>query len=231
MDYDHYKYLANLSNCPVLYEGCYNGSLKMRDHKFPISIKLNEFNFLKDFIIKCRLRRGYEIATAFGVSALGIGLAMSKTGGKLVTMDSYIEERSKVPAPYVASNDLYEKSDGFKSVNFLVDHFHLKDHVFPKVGWSPTDTFDKICEVFDITQERLDFVFIDAAHDDDSVIRDIDSIKDFIADKFVIFFHDMDCFSPRGSSYIEQTFKGKLKYPPSCQPPGGYHLAYITNLE
>ena len=59
----------------------------MENHIFPLSIRYDEFEFLKNLIIKYNLKSGFELATAFGVSTVALGIGFIKTGGKLVTMD------------------------------------------------------------------------------------------------------------------------------------------------
>jgi predicted O-methyltransferase YrrM len=51
---------------------------------------------LHDLVAKKRFKRGLEIGTSTGLSAVWIGWAMSKTGGKLVTLE--IDERRHLAA-------------------------------------------------------------------------------------------------------------------------------------
>jgi hypothetical protein len=110
------------------------------------------------------LKRGYECATAFGVSSTAAGLGFKKTGGKLVTMDAYVEELYDNCNSYRGVEAVtHPNSDDYKSAKFLHKHFGLEETVFCEVGWSPRDTAQTISKHF-APEEKLDFVFIDAGH-------------------------------------------------------------------
>ena len=72
--------------------------------------------------VEHNLQRGYECATAFGISSCAIGLGFKQTGGKIVTMDAYIEEKCQNPGAYKDfERTVYEQSDGYKSVKYLIE--------------------------------------------------------------------------------------------------------------
>lgn len=96
-----YKKITELNDGPVHYELLSRGNIKMREHPYPYSILQEEFNFLTNIVIENDLKRGYECATAFGISSLAIGLGFKQTGGKCVTMDAYIEEKCQNPGTYM----------------------------------------------------------------------------------------------------------------------------------
>lgn len=174
---------------PVQYENSGGGHIKMKQHPYPYSIKQEEFDFLTDLVIEHKLQRGYECATAFGVSSCAIGLGFKETGGKIVTMDAYIEEKCQNPGAYKDfERTVYEQSDGYKSVKYLIEKFELQDTLFPEIGWSPDDTETNIRKHF---SEPLDFVFIDAGHFEDQMIKDIDVFLPLLAEKYVLAFHDV----------------------------------------
>ena len=96
---------------PVKYERSGRGHIKMVGHSVPYSIMQKEWDFLHNIVVDNNLQRGFELATAFGVSGSAIGTAMKKTGGKLVTMDAYVEEKYN-------NAGTYEKFDRLCTVNF-----------------------------------------------------------------------------------------------------------------
>jgi hypothetical protein len=133
---NYYNYFLSLRNGPVQYElapGAYGlrKNLKMTNHDFPYSIRPTEFNFLKNLIVDFNLKNGYEVATAFGISTTALGLGFKETGGKLVSMDAYVEEGVNSYDTYRTQNPtLYYNTDGYKSAEYLIEHFGLKNNVF-----------------------------------------------------------------------------------------------------
>jgi hypothetical protein len=237
-NYQFYHDLIQASqNAPVKYESASGHfldthkmhSLKMLGHYHPWSLKPNEFFFIGDFIRKHGLKAGYEIATGFGISSLGAALGFKDTGGKLVTMDAYIEEANDNCAAYTDKQGTYADSDGYKSVMWLREHYGLQDVLFPKVGWSPDDAPKSIISVFG-EQGKIDYAFIDGLHTEDAVIKDTLSIKPFLADKFVVFYHD-GAFQPGLISYLQKELGFEYRRAPECHEPLGFVLSYITNLE
>ena len=213
---------------PVQYENTGSGHIKMKQHPYPYSIKEEEFEFLKNLIIEHNLQRGYECATAFGVSSCAIGLGFKQTGGKVVTMDAYIEEKCQNPGAYKDfERTVYETSDGYKSVKYLIEKFELQNTLFPEIGWSPDDTFRCIKNHF---REKLDFVFIDAGHFEDQMIKDIDAFLPLLADKYVLAFHDVYewSFSNKVHDHLMNTTGKKVEI---MIPSGrGENLGVIINI-
>src|SRR4051794_33318627 len=82
-----------LNSCPDLEHAPEKSSLKMRAHHLPWSITEREGHFIAEFIQRHKLKRGFEVATAFGVSALYAATGLKSNDGLLVTMDIYAEER------------------------------------------------------------------------------------------------------------------------------------------
>lgn len=236
--YEFYHELIKASqNAPVKYESAQGTfldadkmhSLKMVGHHHPWSVKPNEFFFIGDFIRKHGLKAGYEIATGFGISSLGAALGFKDTGGKLVTMDAYIEEANDNCAAYEGKRGTYADSDGYKSVMWLREQFGLQDVLFPKVGWSPNDAPKAITNVFG-EQAKLDYAFIDGLHTEEAVIKDTLSVEPYLAEKFIVFFHD-GAFQPHLIARLEFELGYKYRRAPECHEPLGYALSYITNLE
>ena len=208
---NYHQYILDLKSGPIQYElgpGEYGlcRNLKMTNHDFPYSIRPTEFNFLKNLIIDYDLKNGYEIATAFGISTTALGLGFKETGGKLVSMDAYVEEGINCFWRYRNNNPtLYHDMDGYKSAKYLIEHFNLKDNVFLEIGWSPNDT--EKCIRKHIT-EPLDFVFIDGGHFPEQLIKDLESVRPLLAPEYIIALHDNfpDMMTHEVNHYIEQTF-------------------------
>lgn len=227
--------ICRLTHGPVHYVRENNG-IRMSNHAMPISISDDEWKFISTFINLYDLRCGFEVATAFGVSACAIGMGLQRNGGKLITMDAYIEEQYNDCSQYRAvSNVVNTESDGLRSTQFLIEHFGLSDVVFPRMGWSPTDT-DNVIRSILRGGERLDFAFIDALHYDEAVIRDLEAVRPFLSSSHVVFLHDVHCFGDDVKRYVLDTFGKMWITPEPCiyrpnAPGGGYNLSYIDNLE
>lgn len=202
-------------------------SLNMRNHYNPWSIKYPEFKYLYDTIKNNNLKAGYEVATAFGISALAAALAMKDTGGKLVTMDAYIEEKYNDAGSYTNADKevYYENNDGYKNVNYLIKKFQLEGTLLPEIGWSPNDTEKVLSKHFDLQKEKLDYIFIDAGHWDDAVIKDIDSVVPFLAERCYIFFHDVHCFTDKFKDHLISRFGKSFEI--VVPLPIGFNLAIL----
>lgn len=226
--YDDLVELTKNTECELLRNG---KGMHMKKHLNPASIALPEFMFIKNFIIDNNLKKGYEVATAFGISMLAAGLGFKETGGKLVTMDAYIEEQFNSCCSYDESHkETYQNADGFKSATFLINSFGLNNVVTPTVGFSPIDTAKVIKSVFG--SEKLDYVFIDALHTEEAVLQDIEAVIPFLDDKFVLFLHDVHCFeSGKVQEYIQEKFGMPWVVAEDCGHPGnGYNLSYVNKL-
>jgi hypothetical protein len=60
--------------------------------------------------------------------------------------------------------------------------------MFAEIGWSPDDVDSIIGKHFN---QKLDFVFLDAGHFGDQMIKDIREIYKHLDEKFVFVFHDI----------------------------------------
>lgn len=181
--------LVNLPNSPRPLEFTSGGHLKFRDKSYPWSIVEKEFNFLYDQIVDNQLQTGFEACTGIGISGLAAGLAMKETGGKVVTIDAYIEEHlenSNYPdhRPLVIND-----SHGYQHINYLIDQFNLTDNLIAAVGWSPDDVPALIEKHF---TQSLDYVFIDGGHFDHQVIRDIECLLPYTDSSTHWLFHDVN---------------------------------------
>jgi hypothetical protein len=171
----------------------YDVSYRMPERDYPWSITTEEGIVLMGTILENNLKNGYEIATAFGHSSLFIASAMKQTGGKLTTMDCYIEE-SKNDYVYTADDiksAVKNVRENIKSGNLPYGLAKASensallglDNVNYVVGSSPDDVNGNI-------QGELDFAFIDGGHFGEQPSLDFESIRDKMTDRFVVFFHD-----------------------------------------
>lgn len=224
---NYFQEILQLKGQEVEYEPSGYGHIKMVKHHFPFSIREKEFDFLRDLIIRYNLKNGFELGTGMGVSTAAIGLGFKYTGGKLVTIDSYIEEHLEsygayehIPAKLVFEND------GYKSAQFLINHFKLQNHVFPEIGWSPNDITRLITKHL---KSKIDFIFYDGGHFDHQLVKDIEVIQPLLAENFVIAFHDFhpNFFTDVVMNTIEKVFKKPLKI--AVPRPDGEDLSIIIN--
>ena len=185
-----YSEITDLTDGPVQYEKVDRGHLKMVGHQFPLSILEKEFNYITDKIIEKDCKLGFEVATAFGISGLAAGLGFKQTNGKLLTIDAYIEESNNDPIAYQsATKSLFNEADGFKSVNFLIEKFGLKDNMIAEVGWSPNDIEPLLLKHFGPTFE-LDYIFIDSGHFKQQFIEEIRTLSKYTKKDALVIFHD-----------------------------------------
>lgn len=185
-------------------------TLRLSNHLYPWSLTEQEAKILYDCIVKYDLKKGFEVATAFGISSTFIGLGFQETKGKLVTMDAYIEEsfngENETSNYGVNDEKTFENADGYRMASNLIDYFKLNDFVDLKVGWSPTDTGRIIEEVHG--DGKLDFVFIDGGHSAEQIHYDTEAIMNYLSEDCIIFYHDH--FSLAGETIIylnKQKFK------------------------
>jgi predicted O-methyltransferase YrrM len=203
-------------------------SVGMVKHYHPLSLTELEFNFVTDFVKKYNLKRGYEVATAFGISGLAAGLGFKETGGLLVTMDAYIEEQYNDCGKYIGKKSTHTNADGYQLAQHIFAKYNVP--VYMEIGWSPDDTTDALSNTYDLSKDRLDYVFIDAGHWREAILADINSVIPFLSNKYVIFFHDIHCFDNDMVHYVESTLNGKIIEPFPRNNANNYGLAYITNL-
>jgi predicted O-methyltransferase YrrM len=203
-----------------------NYAIGMANHSFPLSVRYDEFEFLKNLVFKYNLKSGFELATAFGVSTVALGLAFKQNGGKLVTMDAYVEERQETYTQEYADTSTNFDSDGFKSVNYLIEHFSLKDVVNPQIGWSPVDVKNV---VENHSRKSFDFLFLDGGHSPGQIILDLYAIRPFLEKEYVIVLHDYfdNVYTPEVMDIIRFLF-GKEPVV-ELEQPFGENMAVIYN--
>jgi predicted O-methyltransferase YrrM len=203
-----------------------NYGISMSNHNFPLSVRYDEFEFLKNLVVKYNLKSGFELATAFGVSTIALGVGFKQTGGNLVTMDAYVEERENVYTQEYADTSTNFDSDGFKSVNYLIEHFRLKDVVNPQIGWSPVDVKNV---VENHSRKSFDFLFLDGGHSPGQIILDLYAIRPFLEKEYVIVLHDYfdNVYTPEVMDIIRFLFRKEPVV--ELEQPFGENMAVIYN--
>ena len=177
--------------------------LKLSNHWHPFSMTETEGRIVYNYIIENNLKNGFEVATAFGVSSCVIGQALQKTGGKLVTMDSYVEEHFGDCSEYNVNDRETiepEESDCYLMANKLVETLGLSEIVKLEVGWSPEDNSNIIKKHFDT---KLDFCFIDGGHSPEQIDKDVRSLVKHMSEKCVMFFHDYQHMSDSTKTFLD----------------------------
>ncbi|MGE0289046.1 MAG: class I SAM-dependent methyltransferase [Bradyrhizobium sp.] len=160
-------------------------ALGMVNHHHPFSITEDEFAFIGNHVRSRGYRSAYEVATGFGVSAAAIGLGLQARGGKLLSVDAYIEEAMGHASAYRGRRrECHHGSDGMRIAEQLRAHFGLTDTVEFRVGWSPDDIPHLLGE------RTLDFAFIDGGHFEHQVLADVEVIRDRMVPPFTVMLHD-----------------------------------------
>lgn len=201
--------IVELSGGPVAYEYTPHGHLKLTNHNFPWSIVQKEFDFLYNLIVDNKLTRGYEACTGVGISGLAAALAMKQTGGKVVSLDAYVEERIG-HYTYDDQKILLDNADGYKSVFYLREQFQVTEQFLPEVGWTPDDVPRIVEKHF---TEPLDYVFIDGGHTDTQLILDIEAVLPYTNENTFWAFHDAyhGLWTPRVIEYVREKLNSRLK--------------------
>lgn len=199
--------------------------LKTQFSEHPWSIAECESEFLEEMIVDRGCKRGLEIGTGTGISAIAAGFGFKRTGGKLITLDPFVEE-------HFGRCDLYNKDDKEQSLNGVAKYINtiFQELTLPTIsviGYSPQDIHDLMeKECLPVFGQRIDYVFIDGFHETEAVKRDLDAVIPWLADKAIIFFHDIPCIQPAGLEYIEKKV-GNLIRPEKFFNPYGFNLGYV----
>jgi hypothetical protein len=185
--------------------------LKFKNHSFPWSIVPKEFSFLYETIVGNNLKKGFEACTGIGMSALAAGMAMKITEGKIVTIDSYIEER--LNTDIYDSNLRLEKiieSDGYKNIQYLIKKHSLQNNLIAEIGWSPEDIPSLIEKNYN---EPLDYVFIDSAHNEEQLMKEIIALTPYSDKNTHWLFHDIipTLWTTKIQNYCIQNFNKRMK--------------------
>lgn len=219
-----YRQLIADTSLPISLDMSEKKSLNMCGHNTPISITEIEANYINKHILDNKCKFGYEIATGFGISAMAAGLGLQQNQGRLLSVDSYIEEKSGNCNNYRNIQDKYFDSDGYTLAKYLINKYNLKDTIQLSVGHSPTNIPELLDEY--LVNNKLDYVFIDSEHFDDSVIADTKVIIPYLNKSFTIFFHDIHCFTDKFTDFLIKNF-GKTYEIVVPLGPNGYNLAKL----
>lgn len=214
-------------NLPIKYEWIpfHVKALKTQFAVQPWSIAECEAKFLQKKIKERNCKSGLEIGTGTGVSCIFAGQAFKENNGKLVTLDPFIEES------YGACNSYTKEErkiniDGVGGwIQDVIDELDLTNHVESLIGYSPDD----IKLIGDV---KLDYALIDACHNSDSIYADFEGLLPFLAEKFIIFFHDIPCIQPSTRDAIASKLGLSWNCPTEFQNPNGFNLGYLEkNLD
>jgi predicted O-methyltransferase YrrM len=213
--------IAASQSGPTPLEWVPEGCLKMVSHHHPFSIKPIEFQTIYEYITSRGLRWGFEIGTGLGISALAAGFAMHRTGGRMVTLDSYIEEHHNDCMAYTDLTDVYDQSaDAYRGLQHLRKEFGIEKALLQAIGRSPESVRSVVEAHFG--DNKLDYVMIDAEHTDAAMIRDLEAVRPLLAENHAIFLHDTNCFNPN-------IIAGAYWFP-QCRIPDGWNLSVIENF-
>lgn len=206
---DFIEYI-NAQNGPTQLDnkGCHHAhdGLHLKEKGLPISISAAEFNLIRDLVVKKNAQYCYDLATGVGVSALAIAQGLSKTGGHLLTMDSYAEEATQDQPIGISSGDCNTTALALKFARWMLYHFDLEDHVTLAVGWSPNDARTYIKEMFFKHGNLLDFIMLDCAKSSADLKRDIDMLIPFLDPNATLVIHDTHTFDIEADHYLISKF-------------------------
>ena len=175
---------------------------RLPDKKFPYSLTFEEGMMLHFLVSESGLKKGYEIATAFGFSSFFLATAFQKTGGHLVSADAYIEEEIEdfiydLESAQKHVRQLNEaKANGLQDrlpvgLRFAMEGAELlgvADFVDYQIACSPQGVPDLIGGA------AIDFAFIDGGHFGEQPILDVRSVVPHLSrERFLIVFHDTQC--------------------------------------
>lgn len=158
-----------------------NGSL-------PFSISENEFNYIRNFIAQHGLKSGFDLATGTCIGTIACAEGMKYTEGKLLTMDSYIEEKTQNQFEGSGFTPVYINEAGERNKK-IIKSLGLGDTVEFKVGWFPDDCING--KWIENSLGLLDFALIDCLKNYKDFTYGMGKINHFFRkDKFAIFVHD-----------------------------------------
>lgn len=186
--------LSKTSNYSFSLEKVNDDSLKFTNHYHPWSIRETEAEILYNLIVQNNLQRGFEICTGVGISSLITGHAFSKTGGKLITIDAYVEEAFNLSTSYDINTKIVKKpdaADGYLMTNYLISKLEIQNNVVLDIGWSPDDVPSIYKKHY--SDHKIDYAFIDGGHSVKQIDEDVRVLLPYLSDNSVIVFHDFLC--------------------------------------
>lgn len=153
---------------------------------YPISLTNEEGGILYEMILQNGLKNGFEVATGFGMSSFWAGLALRETGGRLISMDSYIEEQSGSwnYTPHQAAQVVrHEEPRGLRFAKRAATQLGLLPCVSYAVGVSPEDVPSMLAG------QTIDYAFIDRLHYSGQPLRDFMALAPYLAPRCLVAFH------------------------------------------
>lgn len=227
--------INNISDIKIMIDGYKNhNGIRLQGKHAPKSINEHEFNYIHTFIVNNNLKNGYELATGVGISSLAAGIAFSKTGGKLLTLDNYAEEETQEQQLEVHSNSTYKDSDSYRLLKTMISTYNLGDYIETYIGTSPMDTEALLYSY----KDEIDYVLLDCPKCDADFERDFTVLWQFMnKDKYAIFVHDSHTFTQKSFDLVQEItgqkmrliyefYKGTDNYSKRIFP-----LALITNIK
>ena len=189
-----------------------NDSLKLSNHETPWSIKEPEAKILFNLVLENKIQKGFEIATAFGISSAIAGEALKITGGRLVTMDAYVEEFFNSSTKYGIDTKIinFKESHGYQMAKLLHESLKINHVVKLAVGWSPDNVAEIILENFQ--DNKLDYAFIDGGHSAKQVEADVNVILPNMGKDSLLVFHDFTCIPENVKKTIRTEFDNMKEY-------------------
>jgi predicted O-methyltransferase YrrM len=189
--------------------------IKLRDKPLPISINESEYNYMHDIIVDNNLSFGIELSTGVGISTIGLASAFNKTGGILISLDSYYEEihsiSSNIPILNYTEEDIKMIKRDAKAYNLaktMIENENLTNNVDLEIGWSPSD----LVRLIQLKNKKVDFVFLDCPKSDDEFKRDITALYPHLSDKCIMCVHDTHTFSVKSNQLVKQLFNKDFDY-------------------
>lgn len=182
-------------------------SLKFTNHYHPWSIRETEAEILYNLIVRNNLHKGFEICTGVGISALVTGHAFSKTGGKLITIDAYVEESFNLCDLYNINTKIVKKpesADGYKMTNYLISKLGIQNNVTLDIGWSPDDIPGIYSKHYN--NQKIDYAFIDGGHTVEQIDADVRVLLPHLSENSIIAFHDFQCVGPETISLVNNQY-------------------------
>jgi len=185
--------------------GEFADSIKLTNHFHPWSLRETEAKIVYDVIRKNNLQKGFEVATAFGISSAVAGQAFKETAGQLVTLDAYIEEKLNHCGAYDINTRTVQEAgqaDGYKMASALHKELGIDSSVSLAVGWSPDAVPDVIEKTFG-KGVKLDYFFIDGGHSFEQIHADTLVLLPYMGEDCVVFYHDFQCAHPQTRAMME----------------------------
>lgn len=188
--------LSQKGPVPLKRWGSAHNGLQMVGSDLPISISEREYDYLVKYCQDNKKCTAYDLATAFGISAL----ALAEGGCKVLSIDSYTEEleQNQPTTIDIKPNPEFWNSKGYKSAEYLTHN----DWVFLKCAVAPNDT-ESVIKNHVTFFGLFNIILFDCPKSDDSFIIQFDHILLFCTNNVSIFVHDTHVYDGRAEAYIK----------------------------